>query len=129
MKIRTALDMHPLAPNGTLPPHSHSNNAVRVCLSMSLSLRYLVRLIWLTIGVALVTYGAIDWHYQDLSLRGFWLIDNDWRPHPVHLLVLGLTIIPFAMWDIFVLEALRGSRAARFAPPDEPPAASAPEAT
>ena len=94
---------------------------------MSMPLRYLVRLFWLTIGVALVTYGAIDWHYQDLSLRGFWLVNNDWRPHPIHLLVLGLTIVPFAMWDIFVLETLRCSRNARFAPPAEPPAVPAHE--
>ena len=87
---------------------------------MAISLRYLVRLLLLTIGVAFVTYGAIAWHYQDLSLRGFWLYDNGWRPHPIHLLVLGLTIIPLAMWDIFALEAMRGSRASPATQPEHP---------
>lgn len=77
-----------------------------------MALRYLVRLLLLSLGVALATYGAIDWHFQGLSLRGFWLYDNGWRPHPVHLIVIGLTLMPLALWDIFVMEALRGMHTA-----------------
>ena len=89
-----------------------------------MALRYLVRLLLLSVGVALVTYGVIAWHFEGLSLRGFWLYDNGWRPHPVHLLVVGLTLMPLALWDIFVMEARRGLRIAESAAVDGASAAS-----
>lgn len=68
------------------------------------SLRLLPRLIALTVGFAMVTYGAVDWHYRDLSMEGFWLVDNGWRPHPIHLLMLGLCAIPVALWQILAID-------------------------
>lgn len=77
-----------------------------------MTLRYLVRFMLLSLGVALVTYGAIAWHYEGLSLRGFLLYDNGWRPHPIHLIIVGLTLMPLSLWDIFVMEAMRSTRMA-----------------
>ena len=68
------------------------------------SLRLLPRLIALTVGFAMTTYGAVDWHYRDLSMEGFWLVDNGWRPHPIHLLMLGLCAIPVALWQILAID-------------------------
>ena len=70
-------------------------------------LRYSIGLAVLTIGVALVTCGAITWHYQDFSTQGVWLYDNGWKPHPTHLLVIGTCVIPLALWNIFLLEQRR----------------------
>ncbi len=73
-------------------------------------LRYLIRLAVLTIGVALVTYGVITWHYQDFTTQGVWLYDNGWKPHATHLLVIGTCVVPMALWDIFVLEQHRAEQ-------------------
>lgn len=77
---------------------------------MKVGLRYLARMLLLTIGIALVTYGAIDWQYRDFAMQGVWLYDNGWQPHPIHILVAGVAIVPLAMWDIFSLEAMRHIR-------------------
>ena len=68
------------------------------------SVRLVPRLFALTVGFALATYGAVDWHYRDLSMAGFWLVDNGWRPHPLHLLMLGLCAIPVALWQILAID-------------------------
>ena len=66
--------------------------------------RLLPRLFALTLGFALATYGAMDWHYRDLTMHGLWLYDNGWRPHPVHLLVLGLCMVPVSLWQILAID-------------------------
>ena len=66
--------------------------------------RLLPRLLALTLGFALATYGAMDWHYRDLTMHGLWLYDNGWRPHPVHLLVLGLCMVPVSLWQILAID-------------------------
>ena len=88
------------------------------------SARYLVRYAVLTLGVTLTTFGLITWAERDFDLSGFWLVDNDWRLHPVHLLILGIGVIPQAIWEIFVLETFRTARSARGAQPapDQTPA-------
>lgn len=70
-------------------------------------LRYVIRLAVLTAGAGLVTYGVITWHYEDYTTHGVWLYDNGWKPHAMHLLVIGTCMMPMAMWDIFVLEQRR----------------------
>lgn len=55
----------------------------------------------LATAVALATYGLLAWHDSGLSVDGLLLYDNGWRPHPLHLLVLGLGGLPPAMWEIF----------------------------
>lgn len=69
--------------------------------------RYLVRYGLLTLGVALATFGLIGWTDLHFDLRGFWLYDNGWQLHPVHLLIVGIGLIPPAIWEIFVLETAR----------------------
>ena len=96
---------------------------------MRIGLRYLARMLLLTIGIALVTYGAIDWQYRDFAMRGIWLYDNGWQPHPIHVLVAGIAIVPLAMWDIFSLEAMHHLRVTDAkAASDVPPSAAASDA-
>ena len=68
------------------------------------SIRLAPRLLVLAAGFAMATYGALDWHYHDLSMAGFWLVDGDWRLHPLHLLMLGLCAIPVALWQILAID-------------------------
>lgn len=72
--------------------------------------RYLVRYGLLTLGVALATFGLIGWTDLHFDLRGFWLYDNGWELHPVHVLIVGIGLIPPAIWEIFVLETARQGR-------------------
>ena len=67
-------------------------------------MKYFMRFLLLTIGFALTTAGLMFWHAQDFSFHGLWLVDNDFRLHPLHLLIVGLAMIPPALWEIFLLE-------------------------
>ena len=64
----------------------------------------------LTAAAALAAYGLIAWHDSGLSMTGLLLYDNGWRPHPLHLLVLGLGALPPAMWEIFSQDARTNPR-------------------
>ena len=72
----------------------------------------------LTAAAALATYGVIGWHDSGLSMAGLLLYDNGWRPHPLHLLVLGLGALPPAMWEIFWQDARHRDRGGGRVPPD-----------
>ena len=80
--------------------------------------RYLVRYGLLTLGVALATFGLIGWTDLHFDLRGFWLYDNGWQLHPVHLLIVGIGLVPPAIWEVFVLETARQGRQRRQGPVD-----------
>ena len=67
-------------------------------------MKYFLRFLLLTIGFALTTAGLMFWHAQDFSFAGIWLTDDGLRLHPLHLLVVGLAMIPPALWEIFLLE-------------------------
>jgi hypothetical protein len=67
-------------------------------------MRYLSRFLLLTVGFALIAAGLMLWHSSDFSFRGLWLVDNEYRPHGLHLLILGLAMVPPALWEIFLLE-------------------------
>ena len=54
---------------------------------------------------ALTTLGLVYWQSRGFSLDGLLLFDNGWRPHPIHILALGISLIPPSLWEIFVLEA------------------------
>ena len=73
--------------------------------------RYLIRYALLTIGVMLTTFGLVSWTDRDFDLSGFWLVDNGWQLHPVHVLIVGIGLIPQAMWEILVLETARHAAA------------------
>jgi hypothetical protein len=68
-------------------------------------MRYLVRFSLLTIGFAFTTAGLMFWHAQDFTFEGLWFFDNDFKLHPLHLLILGLAMIPPALWEVFILES------------------------
>jgi hypothetical protein len=67
-------------------------------------LRYLLRFALLTIGFALTTLGLMTWQARGLSFDGLWPMDGPFAVHPLHLLVLGLAMIPPTLWEIFLLE-------------------------
>ena len=67
-------------------------------------MRYLIRFLLLTIGFALTTAGLLSWQTIGFSLNGIWPFAGDMEAHPVHVLVLGLALIPPTVWEIFVLE-------------------------
>ncbi len=66
--------------------------------------RLVIRLVVLAVASSAVAFGLLAWQHQGFTLVGVWLVDNDWRIHPVHLLVVGIGLIPPTMWDIFALE-------------------------
>ena len=68
-------------------------------------MKYLTRFLLLMIGFALTTAGLMMWRATGFSFDGIWLVDNDYRPHALHLLILGLAMIPPSLWEIFVLES------------------------
>ena len=87
-------------------------------------MKYLIRFLLLMLGVALTTLGLVYWQSRGFSLDGLLLFDNGWRPHPIHILALGISLIPPSLWEIFVLEA-DAAKAARertdaALPPREP---------
>ena len=67
-------------------------------------MRYLTSFLLLAVAFALTTAGLMLWHAQDFGFHGIWFFDNDYKPHPLHLLVLGIAMIPPALWEIFILE-------------------------
>jgi hypothetical protein len=71
-------------------------------------MRYLLRFLLLTLGFALTTAGLMDWRGQNFTFHGVWLVDSGWQLHPLHLLILGLAMIPPALWENFLLEQHKG---------------------
>lgn len=67
-------------------------------------MRYFLRFLLLALGFALTTAGLMFWQAEEFTFRGIWLVDNDYRLHPLHLLIVGIAMIPPALWEIFLLE-------------------------
>ena len=67
-------------------------------------MKYLLRFALLTIGFALTTMGLMTWQARDFSFTGIWPLAGDFSTHPLHLLILGIAMIPPTLWEIFVLE-------------------------
>ena len=70
-------------------------------------MRYLIRFLLLACGFALTTAGLMLWHATDFSFDGILFFNNDYRLHALHMLVLGLAMIPPSLWEIFILESQR----------------------
>ncbi len=70
-------------------------------------MRFLLRFLLLTAAFAMTTAGLISWHAQAFSFHGVWPAGTDFRLHPLHLLIVGLAMIPPALWEIFLLEHTR----------------------
>jgi len=67
-------------------------------------MRYLSRFLLLTAGFALIAAGLMMWRATGFSFESVWFFDNGYRPHALHLLILGLALVPPALWEIFLLE-------------------------
>lgn len=68
-------------------------------------MKYLTRFLLLMTGFALTTAGLMMWRASGFSFDGIWFFDNDYRPHALHLLILGVAMIPPSLWEIFLLES------------------------
>lgn len=74
-----------------------------------LGLRRGFRLVLLTAGVACVTFGVAYWQHNDFTFQGLWF-EEGLALHPLHLVAIGIAIVPPAIWDVFVMEATRAER-------------------
>ncbi len=78
-------------------------------------MRYFTCFILLAIGFALTTVGLMAWQRTSFSFAGLWFFNNDMQPHALHVLVLGLAMIPPSLWEIFMLENGQRLRAQKLA--------------
>ena len=76
-------------------------------------MRHLLRFVLLCVAAALTSFGLAYWQHTGFSMEGFWFVDNDYRPHPLHILALGLAMIPTTIWEIFLLDAKRAETTKR----------------
>ena len=67
-------------------------------------MKYVLRFSLLTVGFALTTMGLMTWQARDFSFAGIWPLEGAFSTHPLHLLILGIAMIPPTLWEIFVLE-------------------------
>lgn len=70
-------------------------------------LRYLIRCALLMLGFAFTTLGLMSWQAQQFSFEGFWPDNGELELHPLHLMILGIAMIPPAIWEIFFLDLKR----------------------
>lgn len=68
------------------------------------SLRLLLRCTLLTIAFALTTYALARWQTLGFSFVDIWPMADELELHPVHVLILGIAMIPPALWEIFLLD-------------------------
>ena len=68
---------------------------------------YLLRFLLLMVAFALTTAGLVGWHDLEFSLTRIWPLEGELALHPTHLLMLGLAMVPPALWEIFELEHRR----------------------
>ena len=68
-------------------------------------MKYLAGFLLLTAGSALTTAGLATWQHQAFAFSGLWSMSGG--PHPIFILVLGIAMIPPALWEIFLLENRR----------------------
>ena len=68
-------------------------------------MKYFFRFLLLMIGFALTTAGLMMWRTTGFSFDGICFVDNGYRPHALHVLILGLAMITPSLWEIFILES------------------------
>jgi hypothetical protein len=73
---------------------------------------YFTRFLLLLLAFTFTTAGLMGWQTLHFSFAAVWPLDGPLALHPLHLLVLGLAMIPPALWEIFVLERLAHDRSA-----------------
>ena len=67
-------------------------------------MKYLWKFLLVTVGFALVTTGLIAWQSIGFQLRGLWSWHGGYGLHPLHVLAVGIAMVPPALWEIFLLE-------------------------
>lgn len=65
-------------------------------------MKYVSWHILLAAGFALVTAGLASWHDRAFLFDG--LLSLDGGLHPLYLLMLGIALVPPALWEIFLAE-------------------------
>ena len=65
-------------------------------------MKYFVRFLLLAAGFALTTSGLMLWQADAFSFEGIWRFSD--RVHPIYFLIIGIAMIPPALWEIFLLE-------------------------
>lgn len=70
-------------------------------------LRLLARCTLLTMAFALTAFALAEWQSRAFSIGDLWPLADDFALHPVHVLLLGLAMIPPALWEIFILDHAR----------------------
>ena len=90
-------------------------------------MRYASRLGLLALGVCITTLGLLNWQHRGFDFEGIWFHDgNGFHLHPLHLVALGLAIVPPTIWEIFVLELAQRIRQRDAAPTDTGPGITGP---
>lgn len=69
-----------------------------------MKVRYLIRFALLTAGFALTAAGLLAWQEIGFNLDDMWPLADELRLHPVHVMAVGMALIPPTLWEIFVLE-------------------------
>jgi hypothetical protein len=67
-------------------------------------IRYLLRYVLLATAFALTTYGLIAWHEFDYQFGAIWPFGGPPALHPLHVLALGVAMIPASLWEIFAID-------------------------
>ena len=65
-------------------------------------MKYAAGFLLLAAGAALTTAGLAMWQDQAFSFAGLWTCTDGL--HPIYLLIVGIAMIPPALWEIFLLE-------------------------
>jgi hypothetical protein len=71
------------------------------------TLQLIVRCLLLAMGFALTTFGLTQWQSRMFSLHDLWPFAEAFVLHPAHVLLLGVAMIPPALWEIFLLDHVR----------------------
>ncbi|TDJ23249.1 MAG: hypothetical protein E2O54_10020 [Gammaproteobacteria bacterium] len=69
--------------------------------------RYLLRYMLLVAAFALTTYGLIAWHEFDYGFSAIWPFSGPPALHPLHVLAVGVAMIPASLWEIFAIDHSR----------------------
>ena len=65
-------------------------------------MKHLAALLLLSAGSALTTGGLKLWQETSFSFAGMWTLADGL--HPLFVLIVGIAMIPPALWEIFLLE-------------------------
>jgi hypothetical protein len=76
-------------------------------------MRYFWRFVLLATGFAFTTAGIVAWRDIGFRYDDLWPLAGAPALHPLHLLAVGLGMIPLALWEILLLERRRQSTGAQ----------------